>query len=254
MIRRMVAFGTGCLAAAVALAVPRATTAGSPSTTTAAPTTTLAPTTTTGPTTTAVPTTTAAPTTTTSPAPTSAELLAAKVGWSQFVAANFATPNAVLDPCPLAPVETMAAVVSAHGLVPSARPYGVALYRDNVGAGIIGIVCGVDLAASADPAGSTGFAVEVTLLDGQAVFPQYVARVESPDTPIVRSAALGGETAARCRNEPNVCVASWHRDGVVVSVRLDGPRTDASLDQTHRVLLAVVPTVLANLGTVAGRR
>jgi hypothetical protein len=248
----VVALGIGCLAAAAAgVAVPRVTAAGSPSTTTAAPTTTTAPTTTVA---VAPTTTTAAPTTTTTPAPTSAELLAAKVGWSQFVAANFATPNAVLDPCPLAPVETMTAAVAAHGLVPSIRPYGVALYRDNVGAGIIGIVCGVDLAASADPAGSTGFAVEVTLLDGQAVFPQYVARVESSDTPIVRSTELGGETAARCRNDPSVCVASWHRDGVVVSVRLDGPRTEASLDQTHRVLLAVVPTVLANLGAVTSSR
>ena len=179
---------------------------------------------------------------------------AAKVGWAWFVAANFATPSAVLDACPLAPAESVTAAVAGQGLVPSIRPSGVALYRDSVGTGIVGIVCGVDLSASADPAGSTGYAVEVTLLDGLAVFPQYVARVEGSNTPIVRSAELGGETAARCRTEPTVCVASWHRDGVVVTVRLDGPRTDASVDQTHRVLLAIVPEVLAGLAAVPSPR
>lgn len=182
--------------------------------------------------------------------PTSEQLRAAKAGWSWFVASNYATPTAVLDPCPLVAVEPVAAAVSEQGLIPSALPYGVELYRDNVGTGVVGIVCGVDLGAAAEPPGSTGLAVEVTLLDGQAVFPQYVSRVLGSDTPIVRSTELGGETAARCRNEPTVCIAVWHRDGMVVTVRLDGPRTDASLDQTHRLLLALVPGVVSSLGTV----
>lgn len=177
-------------------------------------------------------------------------LRAAKVAWSRFVAANFATPLAIPEPCPLLTGEAAAAQVSAVGLVPSALPYGPSLYRDATGAGIVGIACGVDLAHAADPAGSTGFVVEATLLDGQADFPQYVVRVAGTNTPIVPSPALGGATAARCRERPTVCVASWHRDGLVVTVRLDGPRTDASLDQTHRVLLAVAPEVVGNL---AGR-
>jgi hypothetical protein len=196
-------------------------------------------------------TTTTPPTTTTLPAPISAEAIrAAKVGWSRFVADNFATPNAVTDPCPLLAPDAATAGVQALGLVPSALPFGVALYRDQTGAGIIGVRCGVDLAAAANPAGSTGFAVEATLLDGQAVFPQYVVRVAGQNTPVTPAPDLGGDTIARCRFQPTVCVASWHNRGLVVTVRLDGPRTDASEAQTRQLLATIAPEVVTNLAAV----
>ncbi len=166
------------------------------------------------------------------------------------MADNFATPNAVTDPCPLLVSDAATSGVQALGLVPSALPFGVALYRDQTGAGIIGIRCGVDLAAAANPAGSTGFAVEATLLDGQAVFPQYVVRVAGQNTPITPSPELGGETITRCRFQPTVCVASWHNRGLVVTVRLDGPRTDASETQTRQLLATVAPLVVTNLAAV----
>ena len=188
---------------------------------------------------------------TSAPAPITAEAIrAAKIGWARFVADNFATPNAITEPCPLLSPQRATASVQAVGLVPSALPYGVQLYRDQTGAGIVGIVCGVDLNAAANPAGSTGFAVEVTLLDGQAVFPQYVVRVAGQNTPITPSPELGGDVITRCRFEPTVCVASWHNRGLVVNVRLDGPRTDASEAQTRQLLLTIVPEVVANLATV----
>ena len=131
--------------------------------------------------------TTAATTTTVPPAGISNDAIRdAKVGWAQFVADNFATPDAILDPCPLLTVDAANAGVSALGLVPSDLPFGVSLYRDATGVGIIGIACGADLADAASPPGATLFAVEVTLLDGQAVFPQYVVRVGGQDTPIER--------------------------------------------------------------------
>lgn len=179
------------------------------------------------------------------------DIRAAKVTWSRFVADNFATPDAIHDPCPLLPTDAATAHVQALGLVPSALPYGVELYRDATGAGIIGIRCGVDLAESADPAESTGFAVEVTLLDGQAVFPQYVVRVAGRNTPITPSPELGGDVSGRCRFEPTVCVASWHGDGMVVTVRLDGPRTDESEAQTFQALGAIAPEVVANLAAAS---
>jgi hypothetical protein len=188
---------------------------------------------------------------TSAPAPISADAIrAAKIGWTRFVADNFATPNAIADPCPLLTPEAATTRVQALGLVPSALPYGVQLFRDQTGAGIIGIVCGVDLAAAANPAGSTGFAVEVTLLDGQAVFPQYVVRVAGQNTPITPSPELGGDVITRCLVEPTVCVASWHNRGLVVNVRLDGPRTDASEAQTRQLLLTITPEVVANLSAV----
>lgn len=175
----------------------------------------------------------------------------AKVGWSRFVADNFAVPTAVPDPCPLLTVEAANAGVSALGLVSSELPYGVSLYRDATGVGIISIACGADLAKAAIPSGSTSFVVEVTLLDGQAVFPQYVVRIAGNDTPISSSPELGGDVIGRCRNDPQYCVASWHADGLVITVKLDGPRTNESEAQARQLLLGVVPQVLVNLAAVA---
>jgi hypothetical protein len=267
----------GSVGGVAATAAPTTTTTVvAPTTTAVAPTTTaVAPTTTAGATTTvaAVTTTVAAVTTTvaaatTSVAPsttvaattttvipaaiTAAEIRAAKVGWSRFVADNFATPNAILDPCPLMTVDSANAGVAAIGLVPTDLPYGVSLYRDLVGTGIIGITCGADLSEAATPAGATMFAVEVTILDGQAVFPQYVERVAGRNTPIERAAPeLGGEMFARCRNDPQFCVAGWHSDGLIVTVKLDGPRTPDSEAHVRRLLVAVAPQVVANLASVA---
>jgi len=174
----------------------------------------------------------------------------AKVGWSRFVADNFAVPTAVPDPCPLLPVDAANSGVSGLGLVPTDLPYGVSLSRDATGAGIIGIVCGADLAQGASPAGATLLAVEVTLLDGQAVFPQYVVRVAGTDTPIAGSPQLGGDAIVRCRNDPQYCVASWHSGGLIVTVKLDGPRSDASEAQVAQLLVTIAPQVVANLAAV----
>ena len=152
---------------------------------------------------------------------------AAKVGWSRFVADNFAVPTAVPDPCPLLTVDAANSGVAGLGLVATDLPFGVSLYRDATGAGIISILCGADLAKAPSPPGATLLAVEVTLLDGQAVFPQYVVRVAGNGTPISASPELGGDVIARCRNDPQYCVASWHSDGLVVtssSTGLEGPR------------------------------
>jgi hypothetical protein len=193
----------------------------------------------------------AATTTTAVPAVVSeAAIRSAKVGWSRFVADNFATPNAILDPCPLMTVDAANRGVAGLGLTPTDLPYGVSLYRDSVGTGIIGITCGADLSEAASPAGATLFAVEVTILDGQAVLPQYVERVASRNTPIERAAPeLGGEMFARCRDQ--FCVAGWHSDGLVVTVKLDGPRTAESEAQVRQLLVTVAPQVVANLATVA---
>lgn len=180
-------------------------------------------------------------------------VLDAKVGWSRFVAANFATPTSIPFGCPLLPPEEVTAAVVAAGLVASVLPAGVWLYRDGTGAGIAGIGCGNDLAKGNDPSGSTSVVIEVTVLDGQAEFPQYVTRLAGNNTPIVQDVTLGGQTVSRCRSDPFLCVAAWHRDGLIVAVRLDGPRTDQSEGQALAVLTAVVPSVVANLAMVDAR-
>lgn len=197
-------------------------------------------------------TATASSPSTAAPAPVAEEAIRdAKVGWSRFVADNFAVPTAVPDACPLLTVDAANAGVVGLGLVATDLPYGVSLYRDATGTGIIGIVCGADLAKAATPAGATLLAVEVTLLDGQAVFPQYVVRIAGNDTPVAASPELGGDVIGRCRNDPQYCVASWHADGLVVTVKLDGPRTADSEAQVRQLLVTLVPQVVANLAAVA---
>lgn len=180
-------------------------------------------------------------------------VLDAKVGWSRFVAANFAIPTSIPGTCPLLPPEEASAAVTAAGLVASALPAGVWLYRDGTGAGIAGIGCGNDLAKGNDPSDSTSVVVEATVLDGQAEFPQYVTRLAGNNTPIVQDATLGGQTVSRCRSDPFLCVAAWHRDGLIVTVRVDGPRTDQSEAQALTLLTSLVPSVVANLAAVERR-
>ena len=83
------------------------------------------------------------------------------------------------------------------------------------------------------------------------MFPQYVVRVGGQDTPIERAPAeLGGEGFGRCRNDAQFCVASWHADGLIVTVKLDGPRTEESEAQVRQLLVTIAPQVVANLAAV----
>lgn len=233
-------------AATTVAATTAAATTAAPTTVAATPVpTTVAPSISSAP-------TTAAPTTVTTVPPVSGvEVRAAKVGWARFVTDNFATPNAILDPCPLLAVADANAGVAGLGLTPTDLPFGVSLYRDVVGVGIIGITCGADLSEPASPAGATLFAVEVTILDGQAVFPQYVERVAGRNTPIERAVPeLGDVMFARCRNDPQVCIAGWHFDGLVITVKLDGPRTADSETHVRQLLVPIARQVVTNLAAV----
>ena len=108
-----------------------------------------------------------------------------------------------------------------------------------VGAGIISIACGVDLADASEPAGSTGLVVEATILDGQVGFAAYAEHIAGRDVEVAAAPVLGGEQAGHCRNDPTMCVASWHSDGLVVTVKLDGPRIEASESHAFQLLEAV---------------
>jgi hypothetical protein len=55
----------------------------------------------------------------------------------------------------------------------------------------------------------------------------------------------------RCRSDQQFCVAGWHSDGLIVTVKLDGPRTADSEAQVRQLLVTVAPQVVANLATVA---
>ncbi len=176
---------------------------------------------------------------------------AAKLGWTRFVAGNVVAPTAVSEPCPMLSAEAASAAVADVGAVPSALPSGVWLDRRSVGAGIISIACGVDLADASEPAGSTGLVVEATILDGQVGFAAYAEHIAGRDVEVAAAPVLGGEQAGRCRNDPTMCVASWHSDGLVVTVKLDGPRSEASESQAFQLLEAVAPTVLTNLAAVS---
>lgn len=172
---------------------------------------------------------------------------AAKVEWAQFVATHYATPAAIPASCPTVSAEQLAGSLFFNGLTPTDRAHVVSLTRDPVGAGIVNLSCGVDLTRPSSPSGSTDAVVEVTILDGQADYPAYVRRVSgSADTPIVAS-PLGGVEFARCRTEPSRCIASWHSDGLVVTVRLELSRSDENVERARAILHDLVPQAVAGL-------
>lgn len=173
---------------------------------------------------------------------------AAKLTWVHFVAEQFATPTAISAPCPSITAEQLAVHLQAVGLAPTAKPHGVTLYREGIGAGLVSIRCGVDLSQGSDPAGSTDATVDVTLLDGQADFPAYAQWLTSRGDIALEASPLGGLEVARCRSGPTHCVASWHFDGLVVTVRLELPASDENLARARDVLHAAVPEVVAALG------
>lgn len=182
---------------------------------------------------------------------------AAKVEWAQFVATHYPTPAAIAAPCPTVGAEQLAAALTANELAPTERPHVVSLVREPVGAGIVSLSCGVDLTRPANPSGSIDAVVEVTILDGQADYPAYVRRVSGSAETTIDPSPLGGVEFARCRTEPSRCIASWHHDGLVVTVRLELSRNDDNAARARAVLHELVPHAIAGLlaldtGTAVG--
>lgn len=185
------------------------------------------------------------------------EIRQAKIGLTGFVLDHIDRPLRIDGPCPSIPAETAAASVSALGLVPSTREYGAAIVFDgDVGGGLAALRCGVDLARSADPQGSTALSADVTMLDGQATFDQYAVALAGTDVAITDVVVPGlpadGDRpsmrqAARCTNGGRDCVAALSADDLVVTVRLRDLPPDTGEQLARQLVVAVTPEVIANL-------
>ncbi|CAN5532415.1 hypothetical protein BH24ACT5_BH24ACT5_21990 [soil metagenome] len=164
-----------------------------------------------------------------------------------------AEPDDPDPPCPSITSEEVAFFTQARGWVTNASTYEVdAFYDDSVGDGLPGVNCGPDLIALVDnPDSARPFAVvvEAASLSETATFDQYVASVETSQILAEDVPDIGGRIAGWCRgaSSQRVCVMSWSRSHLLITVALLGPVAAVEIQVAQTLLVEMVPTIVANL-------
>lgn len=193
-----------------------------------------------------------APVTANAPPADREALRRAKAGLLWFLTENVDRPRNVIDPCPLLSQASVGAYLGMLELASSARPYGVQVVFDaNVGGGVVAVRCGVDVAASADPAGSTALALDALVLDGQATFDQYAVRTFGRNVVVTEIGEPAGEVAGTCTNGGRSCTVALALFGMVLTVHLSGLPADSGEQLARELVVLVAPEVIANLGSVS---
>lgn len=176
----------------------------------------------------------------------------AKIALADFLAEHVDRPLRIADPCPSLSASSAAAHLTVLGLTPSLRDYGAAIVFDgDVGAGLVALRCGVDIARSADPPGSVALSTDVTMLDGQATFDQYAVDLGGTDVVVTPLADPEGELVSRCSNGGRDCTAAFDAGGLVVTVRLRGLPADTGDHLARRLVVDVTPEIVADLAAAA---
>jgi hypothetical protein len=176
----------------------------------------------------------------------------AKIGLAGFIVEHVDRPLRIAVPCPTLPVESAGGYLSSLGLVPSAREYGPAVvFESDIGAGVVALRCGNDLARPAEPPGSVALSTDVTMLDGQATFDQYAVDLGGNDVAVTDVAQPPGRQVARCTNGGSDCTAALAVDDLVVTVRLRGLPADTGEQLARQLVVAITPEVIANLTGLA---
>lgn len=207
----------------------------------------------------------------------------AKEGLVWFLAEHFTRPTVIEDPCPLLRAESLGWYLGQVGLVASQRDFGVAVARlrnvvpppaasgfappavippgdDGEGGGggsppagtsLLAARCGVDVSASPNPNESTSVSIDAVVLDGVVRFDQYAVWLAGRDVVIAAIYAPVGELAGRCRNGGRTCEYALNVDGLVITVRTNGPAADATEIQTRQLLATMTPEIVTNLASLA---
>lgn len=184
-------------------------------------------------------------------APSAGEVRAAKAGLSWFLLDNVDRPTNVSDPCPALSADAAGWYLGQASLTASERPYGAAIVWDpDVGGGIVSLRCGIDLAASAQPAGSTGWSMDITMLDGQATFAQYAVELGGRDVLITQLPDQRAQLVSTCTGGGTSCTAAVEIDDLVITLRLDGLPGEFGDLIVRDLASRVVREVVANLAAV----
>lgn len=176
----------------------------------------------------------------------------AKIGLAEFLVQHVDRPLHITEPCPALRAEAAGWYLDALGLIPSASEYGAAVVFDaDIGAGLAGLRCGVDLARAADPPGSVAISFDVAMLDGQATFDQYAVDLDGDDVVITPVADPPGELAGRCTNGGRDCTVAFNVQDLVVTMRLEGLPADTGEQLARQLVVAVTPEIVTNLAALA---
>lgn len=176
----------------------------------------------------------------------------ARHGILEFVSIHEDDPYDIADPCPIASEDALRMLLEGHGYTPNVAGWlpNLEWELDNPT-----IECGPE---SADPdrpdpdAQHMAFVIAMELDSAALRFQDLVKKHGA--TVVARDVAtIGGDIAVVCaQRDIGVCIADWHRDGLVISLELWGPANDIAQDPTVEMLASLVPQAVDSLAEASG--
>ena len=157
----------------------------------------------------------------------------------------------VTAPCPLVTPDEFGWFMGQQGLSPNLNGWRVSVFFEwNVG-GAPGIKCGVDTEAHLDQVGQGaphGAILEAMVLPSSATFNDVLAIAEGATIIGAGGPEIGGEIGGVCYSgDLAICIAMWHRSGLVLNAVLAGPAADVTQDRAVSLLSSMIETMVAGL-------
>ena len=157
----------------------------------------------------------------------------------------------VTAPCPLMTTDEYGWFMGQQGLSPNLNGWAVNVFFEwNIG-GAPGIQCGVDTQAHLDQVGQGaphGAIIEAIVLSSSRTFNDVLALAEGAAIIGAGGPEIGGEIGGACYSgDLAICIAMWHRSGLVLNTVLAGPATDVTQARAVSLLSSMIETMLAGL-------
>jgi hypothetical protein len=157
----------------------------------------------------------------------------------------------VTAPCPLMTTDEFGWFMGEQGLSPNLDGWAVKVFFEWGAGGAPGIKCGVDIESHLAQVGRGaphGAIIEALALPTSASFADVLAIAEGAAIIGPGDPQIGGEFGGVCHpGELAICVAMWHRSGLVLNVVLAGPAADVNQTRTVSLLGSMVETIVAGL-------
>jgi hypothetical protein len=177
---------------------------------------------------------------------------ASKGVWGFIMNAPLEADGATVSaPCPLMTTDEFGWFMGQQGLSPNLNGWKVSVFFDRNTGGAPGITCGVDTEAHLAQVGQSaphGAVIEALALPPTATFNDFVAIAEGAAIIGAGGPDIGGEIAGVCyTGDLAVCIAMWHRGGLVLDAVLAGPTADVTQDRVVSLLSSMIETMVTGL-------
>jgi hypothetical protein len=176
--------------------------------------------------------------------------------WGFIVNAPLEADDAtVAAPCPLMTTDEFGWFMGQQGLSPNLNGWAVSVFFEWNAGGAPGIKCGVDTEAHLAQVGQGaphGAIIEAMVLPSSATFNDVLAIAEGASIIGAGSPEIGGEFGGVCYSgDLAICIAMWHRSGLVLNTVLAGPAGDVTQDRAVSLLSSMIETMVAGLAKQA---